>query len=280
MLNNPATLVDPTGQWSEGPGGSDWGLLPIDLLPGGPIGVCVGGNPSPGPTGASSPSPPPRPRYNPVNEAENRVRAAKIEYEVQRAARINRLNNHATIEVEDYSHYEMDCSAAGLAGCIRVDGYYRWHRNGMFENAVEGTAKFVNVLLTTVNLAQAVAWLGTRGVTALLAEHLETAVARFEAEGFTAKQAARIAENPELEAAFRGDRIDAFFKDAVRADPQLGHLNVTPRFTFGPDVVSPGGGVWWDVTTFGQWGKHVQMYTPKFGQGVPLLYEFPPAPLR
>jgi hypothetical protein len=89
----------------------------------------------------------------------------------------------------------------------------------------------------------------SESVAARLGEHLERATARLEAEGLTQRQAARALENPKLEPAFRGERIDTFFKETVSADPELQHLQVTPRFKFGPDVIDPKANMWYDVTT-------------------------------
>lgn len=80
------------------------------------------------------------------------------------------------------------------------------------------------------------------------------------------------ATNPQLQAVFRGERIDTFFKESLSADPNLGSLQITRRFRFGPDVFEPASNSWWDVTTPGQWGAHVGRYTPSFGQGTPLFY--------
>ena|ERR1051325_9610288 len=66
--------------------------------------------------------------------------------------------------------------------------------------------------------------------TAMLEDHVATAVARFDAEGFTEAQEAALQNNPNLEAAFRGSRIDQFFKEAVSADERLSHLQITQRF--------------------------------------------------
>jgi RHS repeat-associated protein len=105
-----------------------------------------------------------------------------------------------------------------------------------------------------------------------LTEHMNSAVARFAERGFTPAQTARIATNPNMEAAFRGERIDTFFKQAVENDPTLQHLSITPRFQFGPDVFDPNTATWWDVTTPAQWGAHVEKYSGQFGTGIPLLY--------
>ena len=108
--------------------------------------------------------------------------------------------------------------------------------------------------------------------TALLSKHLETAVKRFGAEGFTPNQAARLVKTPNLAPAFRGERIDTFFKTSVARDLRLNHLEITPRFKFGPDAFNPATRTWWDVTTQAQWGTHVGKYSDQFGTGVPLLY--------
>jgi hypothetical protein len=112
---------------------------------------------------------------------------------------------------------------------------------------------------------------GESTVTSILAEHMDGAVTRFGEEGFTRGQAAALADNPGLEAAFRGERIDTFFKESVTLDPRLAHLEVTPRFQFGPDAFDPATYQWWDVTTPGQWGRHVLKYGPGFGKGTPLF---------
>lgn len=107
------------------------------------------------------------------------------------------------------------------------------------------------------------------GVQSQLQAHLQRAVARFEAEGLTAKQAAAAARNPRLLAPYRGERIDTFFKESVAGDPALQHLVITPRFRFGPDVAEGPGEIWYDVRTPGDWAKHVVKYG---AGGVPLYY--------
>jgi hypothetical protein len=86
----------------------------------------------------------------------------------------------------------------------------------------------------------------------------------------TPAQQRALINNPELEAAYRGDRIDTFFKGAVDAHPDLQHLEITPRYKFGPDVFDPETQRWWDVTTPTQWDAHVQKYW-LFGEGTPLF---------
>lgn len=105
-----------------------------------------------------------------------------------------------------------------------------------------------------------------------LADHLASASSRLGSEGLTAKQTAALVDNPGLEPAFRGERLDTFFKEAVQADPNLQHLEITPRFHFGPDVFDPVTRRWWDVTTAQQWQGHELKYNSLFGQGTPLYY--------
>ncbi len=64
--------------------------------------------------------------------------------------------------------------------------------------------------------------------TSILTRLKDNAVARFETESFTPPQQRALINNPELEAAYRGHRIDAFFKEAVVAHPDLKHLEITP----------------------------------------------------
>jgi hypothetical protein len=112
---------------------------------------------------------------------------------------------------------------------------------------------------------------GEQSILAQLQTHLGNAIARFGQEGFTPNQAAALAENPNLGAAFRGSQIDTFFKESVSADANLSHLQITPRFKFGPDIFDPVNNVWYDVTTPAQWLSHALKYTPGFGHGVPLF---------
>jgi len=110
--------------------------------------------------------------------------------------------------------------------------------------------------------------------TALLQGHLDNAVARFNSVpggAFTDAQADALVNNPQLASAFRGERIDAFFRESVGNDSALDHLELTPRGQFGPDVFNPETQQWWDATTPGQWDAHVQKYW-LFGNGTPLLH--------
>jgi RHS repeat-associated protein len=106
--------------------------------------------------------------------------------------------------------------------------------------------------------------------TSLLQGHVDNAVSRLEAEGLTPAQKLALVDNPNLKAAFEGERIDHFFRQSVADDPALTHLELTPRGKFGPDVFDPATQRWWDVTTPKSWEAHTQKYW-LFGEGTPLL---------
>jgi hypothetical protein len=95
-------------------------------------------------------------------------------------------------------------------------------------------------------------------------------MAQFGTEGYTSAQEHALINNPGLAAAFRGSQIDSFFKELVLDDPALSHLQVTPRFQFGPDVFNPETQEWWDVTTPDQWDAHLSK-CGMFGNGTPLF---------
>jgi RHS repeat-associated protein len=107
--------------------------------------------------------------------------------------------------------------------------------------------------------------------TRALQAHLDAAVARFAEQGFTLSQARAIARNPSLEPAFRGERIDTFFRQSFARNPVPG-IVLTPRGQFGPDAYSVTRSMWWDVTRSTQWSAHVIKYNPSFGYGVLLRY--------
>ena len=98
------------------------------------------------------------------------------------------------------------------------------------------------------------------------------AIERFEQQSFTQRQVKALATKPWLYALFKGERIDTFFKSFVKEDPRLSHLNITPRFKFGPDVYNAESHVWWDVTTKGQWNAHLVKYSKRYGPGTILDY--------
>jgi hypothetical protein len=119
---------------------------------------------------------------------------------------------------------------------------------------------------------------GADATTAVLQEHLAGAVARFNVEGLTEAQKAALVDNPGLEAAFRGQRLDTFFKESLNnaiesgSDPRLANLYVTRSGEFGPDVFDLGSmNRWWDVTTRASWAGHVARYAGFPGTGIPLF---------
>jgi RHS repeat-associated protein len=136
--------------------------------------------------------------------------------------------------------------------------------------ATDGLSALKN--LGTASKAARIAEKEAPTVLAQLQAHVDSAIARFNAEGFTERQAAALESNPNLEAAFTGERIDTFFKESVLSDPDLSYLQVTPRFAFGPDVFDPVSNTWWDVTTEGQWAAHEAKYNDFFGLGTGLFY--------
>jgi hypothetical protein len=105
-----------------------------------------------------------------------------------------------------------------------------------------------------------------------LRAHLDNALARLERDGLTQSQRDSLRDNPYLEAAHRGERIDTFVKETIANDENLAHLKITPRFQFGPDIYDDINKVWYDITTLKQWAAHEKKYTPGFGQGTPLFY--------
>ena len=114
---------------------------------------------------------------------------------------------------------------------------------------------------------------GPQSVADILQAHVDRAVQQFEQAGFTPAQEAAIASNPELDAAYMGERIDFFAKQLAADDPILAQqgIKITPRGQFGPDFFNPTTGEWWDITTPNEWFGHVSKYT-SFGSGTILVY--------
>ena len=109
-------------------------------------------------------------------------------------------------------------------------------------------------------------------MTARLQAHVEQAVADY-ASGLismTTRQARAAARNPALESAFRGQVIDDAVKKAVIDDPSI-DLWVSRPGEFGPDFHDIETNAWWDITTPGQWQRHVDLYTNPFGTGIGLF---------
>ncbi|WP_205661011.1 eCIS core domain-containing protein [Amycolatopsis vastitatis] len=93
-----------------------------------------------------------------------------------------------------------------------------------------------------------------------LLAHVRDALERFEHEGFTDAQRAALRDNPQLEAAYRGARIDEFAKAAVEQDPELQHVIVTGLYEPGADFYDSLSNRWYDITTVAAWKDHVTKY--------------------
>lgn len=113
-------------------------------------------------------------------------------------------------------------------------------------------------------------------VDACLAGCLSRAIQRLNIEGLTPEQSLAVAKDPTAFARMAGSQLDGLFKAELESAISTGEIpnsiQVTPRFKFGPDVYDTESGKWWDVTTPGQWNKHVTKYTPGYGSGSPLFY--------
>lgn len=102
-----------------------------------------------------------------------------------------------------------------------------------------------------------------------LAAHVQTQVARFEA-GELVLSAKQAAASPSLQAAYRGQVIDAAVKRAVAQDDNLANLWISRSGEYGPDFHDIFTNQWWDITTPGQWQNHGK-YSPLFGEGTGLF---------
>jgi hypothetical protein len=100
----------------------------------------------------------------------------------------------------------------------------------------------------------------------ILLEHVEQAVARFEAEGLTDRQTEALrrleagGDRSALYDAFRGSRIDEFAKQSALQDPRLSEIYVTALRERGADFLDARTGQWYDITTTGAWQDHLDRY--------------------
>ncbi len=85
----------------------------------------------------------------------------------------------------------------------------------------------------------------------------------------------RAMENyPNMRPLFRGWVIHDRFTTLLRADPELSYLEVAKPFQMMPDVRNPISGTWWDLTTAGDWMKHLLKYTGIYGSdGILIPYQ-------
>lgn len=85
-------------------------------------------------------------------------------------------------------------------------------------------------------------------------------------------QFAAAATNKNLEAMFRGSVIDRAVREAVKRDSWLASKVSSPTTgPLRPDFVLNYGRGWLDMTTVGQWPKHVDKYSDVFGRGIHLV---------
>ncbi|HXH95194.1 MAG TPA: RHS repeat-associated core domain-containing protein, partial [Thermoanaerobaculia bacterium] len=102
-------------------------------------------------------------------------------------------------------------------------------------------------------------------VTANMQAHVTRAAQAVDAQGlnaFTLRQRFAMLRNPNLSAAFRGQRIDRLARTSIMNDPVIRGQLPTLRgsINLGPDFVSMSSGLWWDMTTLRSWAAHVAKY--------------------
>ncbi|MFV2104886.1 RHS repeat-associated core domain-containing protein, partial [Micromonospora sp. LOL_024] len=93
----------------------------------------------------------------------------------------------------------------------------------------------------------------------------------------TQNEAIRTARNPAaLGNALKGSILDDRVKELVESDPELSSkLFPAGKGVYGPDwvkVETGGTKGWYDLTTRGDWRKHVNKYTAKLGKGVGIIW--------
>jgi hypothetical protein len=96
--------------------------------------------------------------------------------------------------------------------------------------------------------------------------HVEQAMERYRVEGLTPAQEAAVADNPGLERAYRGSRIDQFAKDSIMQDPELAAVITAPDYIPEPDILDSLIPHWFDMTTTRQWLAHQQTYGARYGR--------------
>jgi RHS repeat-associated protein len=114
-----------------------------------------------------------------------------------------------------------------------------------------------------------------RQIESSLRRSVAQGVARLAAEGVTERQAAAAAARPGLRAAFEGERVDTFAKEALAETRFAKYFARMPsRFQFGPDFRSRLTGRWYDITTNQrEFGKKKIKYAERFGEdAVGLFY--------
>jgi hypothetical protein len=110
------------------------------------------------------------------------------------------------------------------------------------------------------------AWLKQR-----LEAHIDQAVERYQIEGLTPNQEAALVENPNLQPAYRGSRIDQFAKDSIMQDAELAEIITAPDFFNEPDILDTVLPDWFDITTRNAWADHLRTYATRYGTRAHLL---------
>ena len=101
-------------------------------------------------------------------------------------------------------------------------------------------------------------------ITSRLKTHVRSAVEIVDAQGmnaFTARQRIAISKKPYLMPMFRGYQIDQMARSTINADLFFNSY-IEGKSNSGPDFLCPSlyYNVWWDMTTSGQWQKHLNQY--------------------
>jgi hypothetical protein len=110
------------------------------------------------------------------------------------------------------------------------------------------------------------AWLRQR-----LRIHVDQAIERYRVEGLTPGQEAALSDRPQLQAAFRGSRIDQFAKDSIMQDAELAEVITAPDFVAEPDILDSVLPDWFDMTTRAEWAAHLRRYAARYGRRAGLL---------
>jgi hypothetical protein len=109
--------------------------------------------------------------------------------------------------------------------------------------------------------------------TAELKGHTDQALAEWENGqlGYSPKDLARIAENPNMADTIKGNILDGRVKDLAGNNPALSDVYPNPAGYPGPDFVNGGTRTdigWYDLTTGRMWGQHMFDYGPNYGPGI------------
>jgi hypothetical protein len=82
----------------------------------------------------------------------------------------------------------------------------------------------------------------------------------------TLGQESALLHHPQLQAAFRGSRIDQFAKDTILQHADLAEVITAPDFIAEPDITDSVLPDWFDLTTRAQWTAHLRRYAARCGR--------------